>query len=230
MPIPGAAEPISQTKASDVVFLTLRGWIIDGVLEPGETLRDADLATSFGISRTPVREALLRLEREGLIETQPGRWTRVTPLDPGELRRIYPVWLGLETLAATLAAREPGLEALLPEIEAALRECEAATEHALAAPSPEARHAARECDARFHDTILNATRNAYLETALQPLQSAMRRFANVAHPESVMPDEHSLREHTRLVAALRDHDPATATAAARDDLEHAWAFVVPNDA
>jgi DNA-binding GntR family transcriptional regulator len=100
MPIPDVAAPISRAKTSDVVLETLRGWIVDGVLGPRETLRDIDLATSFGVSRTPVREALLRLEREGLVESQPGRWTRVTSLDAGELARVYPVWIELEALAA----------------------------------------------------------------------------------------------------------------------------------
>ena len=68
MPVPVVAEPISRVPTRETVACTLRGWIVDGTLAPEELLRDADLAQAFGISRTPVREALLQLEHEGLVE------------------------------------------------------------------------------------------------------------------------------------------------------------------
>lgn len=221
MPIP-AAEPISRAKTSEVVLATLRGWIVDGVLAPEETLRDVDLAAAFGVSRTPVREALLRLEREGLIESQPGRWTRVTPLDTAELARVYPVWIELEALAARLAAGMPELGDALPAIAAAQRDFAAAVERAVATPGPENSRAARDGDAAFHDAIVTATGNRFLADALQPLKAAVRRYENVYFANAPLVGRRSAIDHERIVTALRDRDPDAAAAATRRNMERTW--------
>ena len=71
---------MSRSLLRDQAYEALRDAIEEGVLEPGERLNEADLVGWLGISRTPIREALTRLERGGLIETTPGRLTRVSPL------------------------------------------------------------------------------------------------------------------------------------------------------
>jgi DNA-binding GntR family transcriptional regulator len=83
MPVPPAANKLEKSLMRDDVYSRLRDWIITGTLEPGEKLRDADLAEQLGVSRTPVREALRRLEDEGLIETKQNAWTRVAPVTSG---------------------------------------------------------------------------------------------------------------------------------------------------
>ena len=81
MPIPESGPKISRTLARDDAYNKLRGWIIDGTLKPEEVLHDQHIAALLGVSRTPVREALRRLEDEGLVETALNRWTRVAALD-----------------------------------------------------------------------------------------------------------------------------------------------------
>jgi DNA-binding GntR family transcriptional regulator len=99
MPAPAAPIKLEKSLMRDDVYSRLRDWIVTGTLEPGEKLRDADLAEQLGISRTPVREALRRLEDEGLIETKQNAWTRVAPVTHELAARIYPILQVLEPLA-----------------------------------------------------------------------------------------------------------------------------------
>ena len=71
----------------DQAYAQLRDAILDGTLEPGEHLRDAAIADWLGLSRTPIREALARLEEYGLVETSPNRYTRVAPLNARSVHR-----------------------------------------------------------------------------------------------------------------------------------------------
>jgi DNA-binding GntR family transcriptional regulator len=99
MPAPAVPIKLEKSLMRDDVYSHLRDWIITGTLEPGEKLRDSDLAEQLGVSRTPVREALRRLEDEGLIETKQNAWTRVAPVTPELAARIYPILRVLEPLA-----------------------------------------------------------------------------------------------------------------------------------
>lgn len=216
MPVPTVAEPISRIPTRETVAATLRGWIIDGTLAPEEVLRDADLAQAFGISRTPVREALLHLEHEGLVESQPGRWTRVTPLDPAGLDVIFPVWVELEALAARLAAVADGA----PDhaaIDEAARAYASAVDDA-AAGVVDAR-AICEADARFHDAILKAAHNPSLSATLAPLRLLTKRY-EYACPRAFPPASDSVNDHAAILTAVCHHDPDAATIATRDHLRH----------
>lgn len=81
MPIPQASPSLVRSLLRDDVYSRLRDAIVDGTFAPGEQLRDRDLADWLGVSRTPVREALLRLHDAGLVASAPGRSTTVTPID-----------------------------------------------------------------------------------------------------------------------------------------------------
>ena len=102
MPLPQSESKLSRTLAREEVYCRLRAWIIDGRLRPGELLRDQDIAATVGVSRTPVREALRRLEDEGLVETALNRWTRVAPIDIGKAAEIYAIVEALELFALEL--------------------------------------------------------------------------------------------------------------------------------
>jgi DNA-binding GntR family transcriptional regulator len=81
MPIPTGTPAVDRTLLRDDVYRRLRDAIVDGTFRPGEQLRDGDLAAWLGVSRTPVREALLRLGASGLVVSLPGRSTTVTAID-----------------------------------------------------------------------------------------------------------------------------------------------------
>lgn len=99
MPIPDGAPAIDRRLLRDDVYRRLREAIVDGVLAPGEQLRDGELAAWLGVSRTPVREALLRLAEAGLVVARPGRSTTVSPLDVRDLRDARDVVAALHEVA-----------------------------------------------------------------------------------------------------------------------------------
>ena len=118
---------IPRTSLRDHVYSRLQQAIVSGDLPPGERLRDQDLAAQFGVSRTPVREALQRLEDEGLVETRAGAQTRVIPLDTRVAREAFPVVAALHALAARLGVAQVAAQDL-----AAMRDANGALAQALA--------------------------------------------------------------------------------------------------
>ncbi|MDQ3548981.1 MAG: GntR family transcriptional regulator, partial [Chloroflexota bacterium] len=108
MPIPSVIEITAvDLPAREKVLTTVRNWIVEGELAPGEIIRDAEIAQALNVSRTPVREALLQLRAESLVEMKPKGWTQVKLLDQREAEKLLPVVIDLEALAARLAAANP---------------------------------------------------------------------------------------------------------------------------
>ncbi len=103
MPIPVDAPPIRTALLRDTVHDRLRDLIVDGTLAPGEVVRDTELATRLGVSRTPVREALLRLGESGLVRAAPGRSTVVAEIDLAEVREAHAVVVAMHRLAVAEA-------------------------------------------------------------------------------------------------------------------------------
>ena len=103
------SQQSSQTMA-DAIAAALRKAIIEGALQDGMVLRQADLATRFGVSRVPIREALLKLEAEGLVETRPRRGTVVVSLDADAFEEILEMRVVLESLALKLAIPKMGAD------------------------------------------------------------------------------------------------------------------------
>ena len=103
MPVPANKAALERDLLRDRAYAALRDAIVDGTLAPGERLRDQELCAWLGLSRTPVREALSRLEQDGLVETEPQRFTRVAPLDRRAARDAFPVVAAVHALAAELA-------------------------------------------------------------------------------------------------------------------------------
>src|SRR4051812_696811 len=104
MPVPAAHATLERDLLKDRAYAAIRDAIVDGTLQPGEKLKDQELCSWLGLSRTPVREALGRLEQDGLVETAPQRFTRVAPLDRREARDAFSLVAALHALAAELAA------------------------------------------------------------------------------------------------------------------------------
>jgi DNA-binding GntR family transcriptional regulator len=96
-------ETVRRTLLKDSAFEAIRAAIVRGDLAPGTAVRDADLAAQLGLSRAPVRDALARLAEDGLVETKPQSYTRVTPLVPREVRDAAAVVGLMHELAARTA-------------------------------------------------------------------------------------------------------------------------------
>ena len=150
-----------RTPMADEVHQRLRAWIIDSVREPGRRLNVDAVARSLDVSPTPVREALVRLEAEGLVVKEPLRgWSITPPLDPDRLRDLYELRLLLEPWAAARAARRC-TEDDRARLRAELATCPVAPRGG----SFDDYRAIVEHDARFHDLLLEIAGNAEARAA-----------------------------------------------------------------
>ncbi len=107
MPVPGGHGLVARSLLREDAYRAIRDAIVEGTLAPGERLNDQDLVEWLGVSRTPVREALARLEQAGLVRTKPGRYTMVSPLDVRAIRNAHSVTAAMHELAVREAL--PGL-------------------------------------------------------------------------------------------------------------------------
>jgi DNA-binding GntR family transcriptional regulator len=180
----------------DEVYDRVRNLIVTGEFEPGRQLRDAEIAQEFGVSRTPVREALRRLEDEGLVEMSASRWTRVAELDVTEAERLYPIMWTLENLAISLT------ESIGPEHVASLRE---ANDRLLWALKAHDGVAASQADADFHELIAQASGNQELLRLVRDLKNRLRRLEIFYFGSNVLA-ERSHAEHQAIIAALEERN------------------------
>ncbi len=195
MPIPPFAS-FERTFIRDDVYDSLRGWIVLGQLEPGEKLKDKELATQLGVSRTPVREALRKLEDEGLVESAANRWTRVAPVTLGQAERIYPIIQSLEALALNLAFPQLS-EPHLSRMQRANDDLRAA-----AGGGP---HAAVSADAALHQVLIDTAGNPELKALLEQLKTKYQRL-ELAYFSDTVSLGASYQEHQALLSALADRD------------------------
>src|SRR5215207_10213384 len=168
MPVPADKIALERDLLRDRAYAALRDAIVDGTLAPGERLRDQELTAWLGLSRTPVREALSRLEQDGLVETAPQRFTRVTPLDRRAARDAFPVVAALHALATELA-----MPRLTDGDRAAMRAANARFAEALDHGDVDT---ALGADDEFHGVFVRASTNAEIVRALERLMPQIRRL------------------------------------------------------
>lgn len=152
----------------DVVFKTLRKGILTGELKPGERLMEIHLAHRLGVSRTPIREAIRKLELEGLVTMIPRKGAEVSKITSVHLHDVLEVRSNLESFAAQLAC-ERITEDEKKELEIASLEFAEATKTKIIRDVAEA-------DIKFHTIILGATRNQRLVQLVNNLSEQMYRY------------------------------------------------------
>ncbi|ACB60863.1 transcriptional regulator, GntR family [Exiguobacterium sibiricum 255-15] len=160
-------QPIQRTSLSEEVYQRLQQQIITLTLAPGQKLNDQQLAETFGVSRTPVREALKKLEEEGLVVTKRGSRTNVTMLDATQARQTFPIVATLHALAARLAF--PLSEADITR----LIELNQAFQDAIMHEDAET---ALQLDDAFHGLFLKRSQNGQLADTLNRLTPLIRRL------------------------------------------------------
>ncbi|RYH02401.1 GntR family transcriptional regulator [Salipiger sp. IMCC34102] len=192
---------------------------IDGhVYRPGDRLVESELAERFGVSRTPVREALQRLETQSLL-TRDGRSLIVASLDHNEVAELYTVRAELEGLAARLAARHATPEEV-QVLQRMLVEDRALVDDA---------HALARANRRFHKQIHLASHNRFLVRQLDLVYRSMALLARSSiEAQGRGPD--TLDEHEAIVAAIAGGDGGAADAALRAHLSRAYVTRLTLDA
>ena len=212
MPVPTAVAP-PRSLLRDHVYLRIRDAIVDGTLEPGEQLRDQELAGWLGVSRTPVREALLRLAGAGLVRTAPGRSTTVAPLDRQAVRDAQSVVAAMHRLAVAEAVGR-----LTPADLAAMRDANDRFAAALRAGDVGAALAA---DDDFHAIPVAAAANAAVQAVLDQFTPVVRRLERLRFGSL------AARSSVELHAALVDLCEAGEAEAAADISHRTWQTLAP---
>ena len=182
-----------------------------GTYKPGDRLVESELAERLGVSRTPVREALQRLETQSML-SRDGRSLIVATLDHNQLAELYAVRTELEGLAARLAARHATDEEI--RVLASM----VADDRALLGGDPRALSRANK---RFHRQIHLASHNRYLVQQLDLVHRSMALMANTSFAAEGR-DEVALDEHTEIVSAIAAHDGEAAYQALRAHISRAF--------
>jgi DNA-binding GntR family transcriptional regulator len=203
-------DDLRTRSRADFVYDTLRDAIWEGRIGRGERIREEEIARTLGVSRTPVREALQRLQQRGLMVNRLGRGLTVAELSKREVIELYAMREILEGSAARFAAQH----ATRPEIEILYgleRELSAAPDDALRLVT---------LNRRFHQAIYDAAHNQYLTQALDALHDSMALLHSTTFRAPKRRRE-SDEEHRRIVAAIERHDADAAEIAAREHIRQA---------
>lgn len=206
MPIPPSAPAIDRHLLRDDVYGRLRDAIVDGTLAPGEQLRDGELAAWLGVSRTPVREALLRLAEVGLIVAKPGRSTTVSSLDRRAVRDARDVVAAMHELAVR--------EAVGSLTEADLEAMRAANHRFRAAIEQGDLEAALRADDDLHGIPVAVAANQALVRVLDQFTPVVRRAEMLRF--SSLEAQASLARHDELIQLCAAGDAHQAAAIAFD--------------
>ena len=186
----------------DVVFNTLREAILRGELKPGERLMEIQLANKLGVSRTPIREAIRKLELEGLVLMIPRKGAEVAQITEKSLRDVLEVRRALENLAVQLACLR-----MSPQTLADLKAAARAFEEILGGEDVTA---VAEADVAFHDVIYMATDNQRLISLLNNLREQMYRY-RVEYLKKKECHKQLLWEHQEIIRAIEAGEIDVAT-------------------
>ncbi len=199
---------VDVSSVPDRVYAILRERILAGELEPESRLHQEGISAELGVSRTPVREAIARLAAEGLVELLANRGARVAAVRPGDMEAAYVARLGIEPLAARLAAarRDPGE---LTKLRKTLT------------PARRGAKAAYSASRAFHRELALASGNRFLVEFAETLWAGrlgLHVYAQQMTPEQFAKDA---SEHERILDAIEAGDEDTAERLTREHITHA---------
>ncbi|AWN41228.1 GntR family transcriptional regulator [Methylobacterium durans] len=190
---------ISRRYLHDEVADRMRELIQSGEMEPRARINEGELTERFGISRTPLREAIKILATEGLLELLPNRGARVASISQGEIEEMVEVIAGLEATAAELACRR------ITDEEVAAIEVEHAAMVAAWKAADEAEYF--RINRSIHEAIMQASRNVTLSGIYMSLSGRIQRSRYKAH-QTAEQWERAVREHEQMVNLLHARDGA----------------------
>jgi DNA-binding GntR family transcriptional regulator len=206
-------QQLDSSSMVDDAYQSMRRRILDNVWAPGYQALEQEIALQLGMSRTPVREALIRLANEGLVEVIPRRGMRVLPVSANDMKEIYEILTALESMAAEmLAARKPTAAELKPLV--------AATNSMTKALAKDDLDAWASADESFHEQLVNLAGNKMLADAVFSYWDRAHRarmFSLRLRPKPV----NSTHEHMALLERLREGDAAGAAAVNREHRQRA---------
>jgi DNA-binding GntR family transcriptional regulator len=201
---------MKAASASDRAYAWTREKIFDGTFATGEMISEGEISGSLGVSRTPVREAFLRLASEGFLELFPKRGAFVIPVTPAEMRNVTEARLLIEPWAAGVVARLSDRSAVVSRLEDCISEM-------ISARVPEESARYQEADRKFHETIVAATENTHIAAFYHSLRDRQLRIAaTMGSPRGRAERIHA--EHRSLTAAIAEGDADRASGLVRDHI------------
>ena len=203
----------------DVVFNTLRQAILKGELEPGERLMEIQLAERLGVSRTPIREAIRKLELEGLVLMIPRKGAEVAKISENNLRDVLEVRRSLEELAIDLACQRI-TEEELAQLNKAEVDFKAAIENGDAMQIA-------QTDENFHEIIYNSTKNQKLVQILNNLREQMYRY-RLEYIKDADKRQILMVEHEHILKALTLRHIQEAKMAVREHIDNQEITILKN--
>ncbi|RAS35478.1 GntR family transcriptional regulator [Paraburkholderia bryophila] len=210
-----ATQPEARNgNSSQLAYESLRQKIMESELTPGSYVLEQELALMLGVSRTPIREAAIRLQGEGLVEIVPRHGIRIVPTSVSDISHIYQVLISLESTAAGLVAARGGVD--LSPLDNA---CQQMTD-ALALQDMQAWAAADEA---FHEALVQLGGNTRLAQVVMNCRDQVhrvRRFTQQLRPHPQ--PKKSIAEHYEIIDAIRRGDAARASRLYRLHRERGW--------
>jgi DNA-binding GntR family transcriptional regulator len=203
MPLPENVPQVVRPSARELVYDKVRAWIEEGILAPGDEIREAELAQTLNVSRTPAREALHFLLQQGLVVQDTGKTVRVADMTIKSWRDVFEPLASLEAIAFERAA--------VRMTDSELDELQAIQSRFAQAARDGDKAAIRESDSAFHELIVVTSRNQVLVEPMRTLWVHWRRLETAYFPKAV---DSSVSGHERLIAAIKDRDPREAKLAA----------------
>jgi probable transcriptional regulator ydhC len=190
-------KKINRTFIKDEVYDTLSNWIITGILKPETKININDLSESLGTSRTPVREAILKLENEGLVLSKANRWTIVAPINLDVSLYTYSVVASLEMLALEQAFDKidknfiKDLENINKKLDTAFKNSN--TLELL------------DYDNEFHDKIIYLSENPEIPLIIHPLKKKIQRVELLFFKDNDG-KSNTFKEHQSIIKELKNND------------------------
>ncbi|MCJ2091485.1 GntR family transcriptional regulator [Methylobacterium sp. J-072] len=206
---PDTEESEKKTSLVDDAYAAMRAAIREASFAPGYQASEQEIALRLGMSRTPVHEAAIRLQEDGLVRVLPRKGILILALAPDDVREIYDVIIGIEGRAAELVA-------MLPEVErlAAAKVLDVHTEAMADAHKSGDLPAWGEADGAFHAALIQHARNGRMSRIIQAVndQSHRARMLTLNLRRGL---DASIIEHRKIIEAIRTEKPVEALEAAR---------------
>ncbi len=195
MPIPSTPRDVDRVSAQQQIYNTLKDWIVDGTLVPGEFINDSEIAKYFSVSRTPVREAILLLSQQDFVKIMPSKGTKVTETSEEAAAFIYEAISCLSAEIARLAVRKqkPGDIDELKRLNARFAFIMEAQDYSRIL----------EADTNFHNYILKMADNPYMESCWHQILPHAHRY-ELLYFKSGINKEQSVADHDDIIRAIAD--------------------------
>lgn len=201
----------------EVIFTTIREAIIMGELKPGERLMEVQLAEKMGVSRTPVREAIRKLELEGLVNMVPRKGAHVARLSAKDIMDVLEIRASLDGLATALATQRIGDDELRE-----LKHIQSQFENYVEKDNLQG---IVKKDVEFHDVIYRASQNDKLIQIVSNLREQVYRF-RVIYLKDFSSTKEVIKEHMEIYKAIVEKDPTAAREAAKNHIKNQEIMII----